>query len=62
MSLQKNFPQKREYFWWAIALSYMLAKDEKTSDSERKLFGTLAYRMATKAAADTPSDSVCCLL
>lgn len=61
MSLQKNFPRKREYFFWAIVLSYLLASDETTSETDRKLFGTLAYRMISKAAADVPDNSVCCL-
>lgn len=26
---------------------------------DRKLFGTLAYRMISKAAADIPADQVC---
>ncbi|KAI9368067.1 N-acetyltransferase B complex non catalytic subunit-domain-containing protein [Aspergillus egyptiacus] len=56
MSLQSNFPKKRKYHIWAIFLSYLLAVDEASSDTERKLFGTLAYRMVSKAAESVPSD------
>ncbi|KAJ5281589.1 hypothetical protein N7478_006961 [Penicillium angulare] len=56
MSLQKNFPRERKYYFWAIFCSHMLATDDRSSEMDRKLFGTLAYRMASKAAADVPSD------
>ncbi|KAL4927148.1 MDM20/NAA25 family protein [Aspergillus undulatus] len=56
MSLQNNFPKKRKYYIWAIFLSYLLAVDEASSDMDRKLFGTLAYRMVSKAAESVPSD------
>lgn len=58
MSLQINFPKMRNYYFWAIFLSYLTATDSKTSESERKIFGTLAYRMASKAAESVPSDPV----
>lgn len=58
MSLQKNFPHERKYYFWAIFCSFMIAKDDKSSEIDRKLFGTLAYRMISKAAADVPSDPV----
>ncbi|KAJ5915147.1 Cytoskeleton organization protein (Dec1) [Penicillium verhagenii] len=56
MSLQKNFPRERKYYFWAIFCTHMLAEDKKSSEMERKLFGTLAYRMISKAAADVPTD------
>ncbi|KAL5003894.1 N-acetyltransferase B complex non catalytic subunit-domain-containing protein [Aspergillus recurvatus] len=56
MSLQNNFPKKRKYYIWAIFLCYLLAVDEASSEMDRKLFGTLAYRMASKAAESVPSD------
>ncbi|KAL4964734.1 MDM20/NAA25 family protein [Aspergillus stella-maris] len=56
MSLQNNFPKKRKYFIWAIFLSYLLAVAEGSSDMDRKLFGTLAYRMVSKAAESVPAD------
>jgi N-terminal acetyltransferase B complex non-catalytic subunit len=58
MSLQKNFPKERKYYFWAILLTYVLATDAESSDMERKLFGTLAYRMISKAAADVPANPV----
>ncbi|KAJ5215950.1 uncharacterized protein N7498_002357 [Penicillium cinerascens] len=54
MSLQKNFPKERKYYFWAIVLTHLLATDAASSETERKLFGTLAYRMISKAAADVP--------
>ncbi|KAJ5896158.1 uncharacterized protein N7473_005557 [Penicillium subrubescens] len=57
MSLQKNFPKDRKYYFWAIFLSHMIAIDDASSETDRKLFGTLAYRMISKAAADVPEAS-----
>ncbi|KAI9791920.1 MAG: hypothetical protein M1833_001302 [Piccolia ochrophora] len=56
MNLQKSFLQKREYFFWAILCCHMLHESHDASESEHKLFGTLAYRMISKAASDVPSD------
>ncbi|KAL4873208.1 hypothetical protein BDV12DRAFT_98695 [Aspergillus spectabilis] len=56
MSLQNNFPKKRKYYIWAIFLCYLIAVDEASSEVDRKLFGTLAYRMVSKAAESVPSD------
>jgi N-terminal acetyltransferase B complex non-catalytic subunit len=58
MSLQSNFPKTRKYYFWAIFLSYLVAVDKNSSEAERKLFGTLAYRMASKAADSVPADPV----
>lgn len=58
MSLQNNFPKSRKYYFWAIFLCYLITVDPASSDSERKLFGTLAYRMISKAADSVPSDPV----
>lgn len=54
MSLQKNFPKDRKYYFWAIFLSYLISIDDASSETDRKLFGTLAYRMISKAAAEVP--------
>lgn len=59
MSLQKNFPRERKYYFWAIFLCYLVSDDPASSDMDRKLFGTLAYRFAQKAVADVPSNPVC---
>lgn len=61
MSLQRNFPRERKFYFWAIFFSHMLANDDATSETDKKLFGTLAYRMISKAAADVPADPVSCL-
>lgn len=58
MSLQSNFPKTRKYYFWAIFLSYLVSVDTASSEPERKLFGTLAYRMASKAADSVPSNPV----
>lgn len=59
MSLQNNFPKSRKYYFWAIFLCYLITVDPASSDADRKLFGTLAYRMISKAADSVPSDPVC---
>lgn len=59
MSLQINFPKARKYYFWAAFLSYLVSIDNASSDADRKLFGTLAYRMLSKAADSVPSDPVC---
>ncbi|KAB8246836.1 N-acetyltransferase B complex non catalytic subunit-domain-containing protein [Aspergillus flavus] len=56
MTLQNNFPKTRKYYLWAIFLSHLVATDQASSESDRKLFGTLAYRMVSKAADSVPSD------
>lgn len=61
MSLQKTSPKQRRYYFWAILLGYLVANDTASSEADRKLFGTLAYRMISKAADDVPDDPVCCL-
>ncbi|KAJ5787175.1 hypothetical protein N7457_002165 [Penicillium paradoxum] len=56
MSLQKNFPRERKYYFWAIFLCHLIAGDAASSEMDRKLFGTLAYRMISKAKDDVPSN------
>ncbi|RAL08991.1 MDM20/NAA25 family protein [Aspergillus homomorphus CBS 101889] len=56
MSLQSNFPKTRKYYFWAIFLCYLISVDACASEAERKLFGTLAYRMISKAAESVPQD------
>lgn len=58
MSLQTNFPKQRNYYFWAIFLSYLMSTNIQSSDADKKLFGTLAYRMISKAADSVPSDQV----
>ena len=61
MSLQKNFPRERKFYFWAIFLSHLVSSDINSSEADKKLFGTLAYRMISKAAADVPANPVSCL-
>ncbi|KAE8351475.1 N-acetyltransferase B complex non catalytic subunit-domain-containing protein [Aspergillus coremiiformis] len=56
MTLQSNFPKTRKYYLWAIFLSHLVATDQASSETDRKLFGTLAYRMVSKAADSVPPD------
>ncbi|KAK2882734.1 hypothetical protein FQN49_000046 [Arthroderma sp. PD_2] len=56
MSLQNNFPKTRKYYFWAIFMCYLIANDTASSETDRKLFGTLAYRMISKAAGSVPTD------
>jgi hypothetical protein len=58
MSLQSNFPKSRKYYFWAIFLCYLITVDPSASDADCKLFGTLAYRMISKAADSVPDDPV----
>jgi N-terminal acetyltransferase B complex non-catalytic subunit len=59
MSLQKNFPRERKYYFWAIFFCHIVSVDSASSDMDRKLFGTLAYRMISKAVAEVPTNPVC---
>ncbi|KAL1972383.1 hypothetical protein VTN31DRAFT_6797 [Thermomyces dupontii] len=56
MSLQVNFPKNRKYYFWAIMLCHIMSVEPSILDAERKLFGTLAYRMISKAAESVPAD------
>lgn len=59
MSLQINFPKARKYYFWAIFMCYLVAADSNSSLADKNLFGTLAYRMISKAADTVPVDLVC---
>ncbi|KAK2753596.1 hypothetical protein FQN54_007373 [Arachnomyces sp. PD_36] len=56
MSLQNNFPKNRNYLFWAIFMCYLITIDPDNSEADRKLFGTLAYRMISKAASTVPTN------
>lgn len=58
MSLQSNFPKERKYYFWAIFLCHLISVDGSSPEADRKLFGTLAYRMISKAVDNVPSDPV----
>lgn len=56
MVLQKTWTN-REFFFWAAASSWLLARSHAENTPERNLFGTLAYKMVMKARNDTPMDT-----
>lgn len=58
MALRKAFPNERSYDFWNILLCFLVQRDERTSDKERLLFGTLAYRLISKAAESIPTTMV----
>ncbi len=58
MSLQRAFTRKREYYFWAILTSHFVKLDPSSSETDRKLFGTLSYKLILKSASDVPDDLV----
>lgn len=58
MALRKSSPKDRDYDFWIIFMCYMIHQDPSISEKERNLFGTLAYRMLSKAAEAVPQDPV----
>ena len=60
MALRKAFPNERNYDFWNILLCFLVERDERTSEKERMLFGTLAYRLMSKAAEGIPTTTVGC--
>lgn len=57
MGLQNNF-KDRKYYFWAVFMCYLISISPSSGEVDRKLFGTLAYRMISKAADSVPSDPV----
>lgn len=39
-------------------MCYLITIDPENSETDRKLFGTLAYRMISKAASTVPANPV----
>lgn len=58
MTLQKNFPKKRHFYFWAILANHLASVSSEASEIDRKLFGPLAFKMITKAASEVPADPV----
>ncbi|KAL8999299.1 MAG: hypothetical protein Q9169_001844 [Polycauliona sp. 2 TL-2023] len=50
MTYTKNFPDKRDPFFWTIFANFMAAENLPDGNSEKLLCGTMAYRMCAKAA------------
>ncbi|CAZ79814.1 unnamed protein product [Tuber melanosporum] len=57
MSLQKSFPGRREYWFWAAVTCLLLRNSLPETAPDRKLFGMLAYKMMAKSRDDTPLDT-----
>jgi len=58
MTLKKAFPRERMYDFWNILMCYLIHEDRNVPEKDRKLFGTLANRMISKAAQAGPPDKV----
>ncbi|KAK7885662.1 hypothetical protein LTR67_010013 [Exophiala xenobiotica] len=56
MGLRKSFPKERQYEFWNIAMCHLIHMQHDLPEKNRVLFGTLAYRMMSKAAETTPAD------
>jgi len=58
MALRKGFSKERNYDFWNILMCYLINKDVSRPEKERTLFGTLAYRLISKAAEAVPTSKV----
>lgn len=58
MGLRKSFPKERNYEFWNIMMCSLIQSDRTQADKDRNLFGTLAFRMISKAAETIPTDQV----
>ncbi len=58
MALRKSSPKDRNYEFWTIFMCCLMYEDRSISEKERNMFGTLAYRMLSKAADAVPQDPV----
>ena len=59
MGLRNSFPKERQYEFWNILMCFLINRQEDLPEKDRMLFGTLAYRMISKAAEGIPKDEVC---
>lgn len=58
MKYMRNFPKKREPFFWTIVSSFLAGTGPDVSEDERRLFWPLSYKLLSKAAADVPAKNV----
>lgn len=58
MGLRNAFPKERNYEFWNILMCYLIHMQDELPEKDRMLFGTLAYRMISKAAEIIPRDQV----
>lgn len=60
MVSMKHFPKNRRHFFHAVLGAYFTAVEanSKVSEQEKQLFGTMAFKLLAKAAADTPLGEI----
>jgi N-terminal acetyltransferase B complex non-catalytic subunit len=58
MGLRNTFPQEREYEFWNTQMCFLINRQDDLPEKDRMLFGTLAYRMISKAAEGITKDEV----
>ena len=58
MGMRIAFPKERNYEYWNILMCHLIQKQEDLPEKDRMLFGTLAYRMISKAAESISKDKV----
>ncbi|KIW26278.1 uncharacterized protein PV07_09389 [Cladophialophora immunda] len=56
MGLRNSFSKERDYEFWNILMCYLIHMQPDLPDKDRTLFGTLAYRMISKAAEAIPMN------
>ncbi|KIX00353.1 uncharacterized protein Z518_10492 [Rhinocladiella mackenziei CBS 650.93] len=54
MGLRKSFPKERNYEFWNILMCLLIHMQHDLPEKDRMLFGTLAYRMISKATETIP--------
>lgn len=59
MGLRNAFPKERQYEFWNMLMCFLIHKQEAVPEKDRMLFGTLAYRMMSKAAEAIVKNEVC---
>ncbi|KAH0842403.1 hypothetical protein FOPE_07224 [Fonsecaea pedrosoi] len=58
MGLRNSFSKDRDYEFWNILMCHLIHMQQDLPEKERSLFGTLAYRMISKAAEAIPKNEV----
>ncbi|OAL23800.1 hypothetical protein AYO22_06119 [Fonsecaea multimorphosa] len=56
MGLRNSFSKERDYEFWNILMCHLIHMQQDLPDKDRTLFGTLAYRMISKAAEAIPKN------
>lgn len=58
MVYSKNFPKRRQPFFWVILSSYLVSTAKCTSGRETQFYRDMAHRLLSKAAADVPQEDL----